>query len=242
MPYVPQDVLDEIHQMKNQLREIQGRLNIRPAQNQVTGGDVTVGDGGTFKVNNLSGGPAFYVGGIGPAHPDGSPQRGLLAYREDGTLAISVSTVTADPQTFILRDRTGNWLVSENATGLLATPYISAGGWTGETEQPAVFTTSTSFTNIMYMPFIKQHPNVRAHYLVRASDASTSGEIRLVDGSGTQIGPTINVPLGTFTFDYIEGAIAGSHLSQTYLHWQARVTAGPGTIGVKGLATWGIKS
>lgn len=247
MPYVPQDVLDEIRQMKDEIRRLQGRLNIRPAMNSVAGGDVTVTEGGTFKVLDIDGSLLFQIGKLtGSPHPDGSEQRGVLMRREDGSNALilaNTGVVVGEPQVFSISDAHGSTIFAEDIVGGgLAVPYLASGGWTGETEQPAYFTSSPAFTNLMYMPWIKHHPRVRAHYLVKSSDASTTGEARLLDGSGTQIGPTVTIGAGAFTFASIDGVIDGALLSASYLHWQGRVTSGPGNIGVKGLATWGIQS
>jgi hypothetical protein len=247
MPQVPYDFLDRVSALEERVRFLEGRAQIRPAMNGISGGDVTVTDGGTFKVLDLDSSLLFQVGKLtGAPHPDGSEQRGVIMRREDGTLAIALANTgvtLGQPQVFSISDAHTNVIFAEDiVAGGLATPYLAASGWTGETEQPAYFTTSTSFTGLMFMPWIKHHPRIRAHYLIRASDGSTTGEARLVDGAGTQIGPTVTIGAGAFTYGYIEGSIDGTQLSQTYLHWQGRVTGGPGNVGVKGLTAWGIQS
>jgi hypothetical protein len=244
MPQVPLDVLDRLAAMEDRIRFLEGRAQIRPALNQILAGDVTVGQGGTFKVNDVDGSPLLYVGQISPNHPDGSAQRGLIVWREDGTQVLTVFTSDTNPQHLSIADVLGNVLIGDDAlTGQgLARPYLSSDGWFGAVEQPTATTTSGVFSTVAHLPWIKQHPRVQAFYLVRCSDGSTSGEIRLVDDVGTQIGPTVVVGLGGFTYGSVVGSLNGTHEQQLYLHWQARTTAGSGTIGVKGLTTFGVQS
>lgn len=244
MANVPLDLLDRIRQLEDQIRQVSGRVNIRPAMDQILAGDVVVGEGGTFKVNNLTGAPEFYIGKIGPNHPDGSEQRGVLIYREDGSLALSLYTEGTNPQALALRDHLGNALVADDTVAFgLARPYLEGGAWFGATEQPAFVTSSTSFVTVTMSPWIKQHPRITAFYLARCSDSTTSGEIQLTDNGGAPISSVISASAGSFFYSSITGSIDGAHESQTYLRWQARVLPGStGTIGVKGLATYGVQS
>ncbi len=244
MAEIPIDILDTIRGLQDRLRFLEGRAQIRPAMTQIAGGDVTVGQGGTFKVATSTGGPQFYVGQISPNHPDGSAQRGLLLYREDGTPVLSVYTADSSPQGLVIYDAGGNVVFADDRVSGqgLASPYLGQSGWFGATEYPTATTTGGGFVTVQHLPWIKQHPRVEANYLVRCSDGATSGEIRLVDDSGTQIGPTVAVGLGGFTYNSLAGPLAGVFQQRMYLHWQARTTAGTGTIGVKGLSTYGIQS
>ncbi|WP_441251205.1 hypothetical protein [Kitasatospora sp. McL0602] len=244
MATIPLDLLDRIRALEDQVRQLSGRVNIRPAMNQILSGSVVVGEGGTFEVNDADGSPQFYVGGISPAHPDGSPQRGVVAWREDGSIALSLVSFNANPQALAIYDRAGNTLLADDTTAAgLARPYLEASGWFGAVEQPAFVTSNTSFATVTLSPWYKQHPKVQAFFLVRCSDSTTSGEIQLTDDAGTPISSVIPVSAGSFFYGSITGPIAGAHESQTYLRWQARVVPGStGTIGVKGLSTYGVQS
>ncbi|MFJ9443256.1 hypothetical protein ACIRRH_15500 [Kitasatospora sp. NPDC101235] len=244
MPDLPLDILDRIRALEDQVRQLSGRSQMRPAMNQILAGSVVVGEGGTFKVNNQHGDPQFYVGGVSPPNPDGTPQRGLLAYRQDGTIAIEIANQTAsaaDPQCIVIRDARRQTLLAEDTLGGLAAPVFGGSGWYGYTEVPQWTTSSSSWATCMTMHWRKQSPRVHAYYLARCSDASTSGEVRLLDGAGSVIGQA-TLPAGTYWADSVYGPITGAHLGYQDLVWQARVTGGGGTVGVKGLNTFGIGS
>ena len=79
--------------------------------------------------------------------------------------------------------------------------------------------------------------------LGRASDLTTAGEIRVIDEDGTQIGTTITVPAGAFAYYNIGPvAVPGTFKESKSLNLQARVTAGAGTIGVRGIFAEGRQS
>lgn len=245
MPQIPYDILDRIRDLETGQRDLYGRLGQRPAMNQINAGDVTVGQGGTFKVNNNSGAPEFYVGGISPANPDGSGQRGLLAYRQDGTLAFMIANQTAnvgDPQGLVIRDARGNTLFAEDViAGGLAAGVFGSSGWYGYTEYPQWTTSSGAWSTCMTLPWRKCHPRVQAWYLARCSDAGTSGEIRILDGSGAVIGQ-VSLAAGAYVVGSVTGPVSGAHLGSQSLVWQAHVTGGSGTVGVRGLSTFGVGS
>ncbi|MFF1793337.1 hypothetical protein ACFVXQ_03690 [Kitasatospora sp. NPDC058263] len=245
MPYVPQDVSDLLRDLDRRMRAIEGRANIRPAQNQILAGDVTVGQGGQFRVDDADGDPMFYVGAIDPANPDGTGQRGLLVFRQDGTLALSVSQVTTAPgypQAVVIRDSRGNTLFAEDVgLGGLAAPIFGASGWYGYSEVPQWTTGSGSWSTCMSLPWRKCHPRVQAHYLARCSDGSTSGEIRILDGSGSVVAQQA-LGAGSYVVGSLTGPVSGAHLGTQTLTWQARVTGGSGTVGVRGLSTFGVAS
>ncbi|MFF2612699.1 hypothetical protein [Kitasatospora sp. NPDC058046] len=245
MADVPLDILDRLRQLEDQVRQLSGRAQMRPAMDQILAGDVVVGEGGTFKVNTLTGGLQFYVGKMGQANPDGSEQRGLLAYRQDGTQAIAVgrtTTVQAHPQAIVMSDARGGTIFAEDVFGGgLAAPVFGADGWYGYTEVPQWTTTSSSWATCMTLPWRKQHPQVQGHYLARCSDAATAGEIRLLDGVGSVIA-SVTLNAGDYIVGSVTGPISGAHLSSQNLVWQARVSAGSGTVGVRGLSTFGVGS
>ncbi|MFD8596961.1 hypothetical protein ACFV1L_18365 [Kitasatospora sp. NPDC059646] len=238
---VPVDILDRLRAVEDRLRQVEGRTQQRPALNQILG-NVNVGPGGIFKVLDTDGSTIFWVGGISPAHPDGSPQRGVLMYREDGSIALQIATTTADPQGLAIRDRAGYFILADDVpsgSGLSA-PHFGADGWYGYTETPAWTTTSASFATCMSLAWKRFHPRVQGFYLVRC-DAGVSGEIRLVDGAGGVIG-TVALGAGAYQVGSVTGPISGGLGSDQTLTWQARVTGGTGSIGVRGLSTFGVGS
>jgi hypothetical protein len=241
-PNVPLDILDRIGALEERLRQVEGRTQIRPALNEIVAGTVTVGEGGEFRVLDTDGTKIFWVGGITPAHTDGSPQRGTLMRREDGSLAFAVYTGGPENQGVFLWDKSGNGLLIEDVVGGgLCRPYLSTDAWFGATEAPTFTTTSGTFVTLQHLPWQVQHPRVTGYYLVQAA-AGTSGEIRLVDDSGTVVLGPLAIGTAAFTFGSLTGPLAQPFGTWTYLHWQARVTGGAGAIGIKGLSTFGVQS
>ncbi|KDN84369.1 hypothetical protein [Kitasatospora cheerisanensis] len=188
----------------------------------------------------------LYVGAIGPSHPDGTPQYGVVFRREDGSAALAIwDGAGASPQPIAVWDRAGNTIIADDRVSGqgLARPYLSTDAWFGATEVPAFTTSSTSFTTLQHMVWYKQHPRVEANFLVRCSDATTSGQIQLIDDNNVVVAGPVNVAAGAYYWDAVTGTVAGGHEARFNLHWQARVTPGStGNIGVKGLSTFGIQS
>jgi len=242
LPPTPASLWQDLKALRREFNEFRAARRLESAA--IGAGGLTIRDGGRLAVTTPAGQDVLYIGRIDPSHPDGSPQQGIIARREDGTVALSIWTgAGSGVQPLVVWDHLGHGIVAEDlVAGGLAAPYLAADGWFGAVEQPTFTTTSGTFSTVTHLPYIKQHPRVTAYYLVRASDGATSGEIRLVDDSGTQIGSTVTVGLGAFFYGSITGSLAGSHMSEQYLHWQARTTAGAGTIGVKGLSTYGVQS
>lgn len=244
MPNVPADIADVLRTMQDQIRDLQGRVSTRPALNNIQG-DVTISSGGRLIVTTPTGQQVLYIGKVSPSHADGSDQQGVIIRREDGTTAFSVHSQAGGGQPATIWDKDGQAVVADDLNGGgLARPYLeSAGSWFGAVEQPAFVTTSTSFTTLTMAPWFKQHPKIIAFYLVRCSDATTSGEIQLTDDSGTAISPVISIGAGAFFYSSTIGSISGAHESQTYLRWKGRVLPGStGSIGVKGLAAYGVQT
>ncbi|WP_282204554.1 hypothetical protein [Kitasatospora fiedleri] len=244
LPNLPQDILDRLAALEGQVRDLSGRVGQRPAQTQIAGGDVSVYAGGSFRMLSFDG--AFtqaWIGRISPNHPDGSEQRGILVYREDGSLALSLYSSDTSPQALALRDKAGTTVLADDVqAGGLARPYLSTDNWVGATQAPTYTTSSATFTGLQTNYFMKQHPKVTANYRVQTS-AGTTGEIRMIDEyTGTVVVPPISIAAAAFFDSAATGTLTGTHEQALKLVWQARVTAGAGTIGVMGLSTYGVQS
>jgi hypothetical protein len=135
-------------------------------------------------------------------------------------------------------DAAGNVVVSADAvTGQgLATPWLPVPFTSHSTTTlPVDTTTSGTFIGLLSGRYLKQHARLWAQILCRASDGSTSGEVRIVKVSdSTQIGSTGTISLGYYGLVTIgPGDVPGGHLEEMELEVQARRTAGTGTIGVR---------
>jgi hypothetical protein len=241
-PNVPLDILDRIRVLEDRLRQVEGRTQQRPAQNQVLG-DVTISGGGRLIVQTPGGQQTLYVGSVSPAHLDGSPQQGFIVRREDGSAALTVWTgAGSGAQAVQVWDKSGNVIVADDLTaGGLARPYVSTDAWFSASASPTDTTTSTSFVTLQHLQWKKQHPQVTAGYLVQTA-SGTTGEIQLIDDNSNVIVGPLPIAAASFYWGSATGPIAGAHMLDTVLHWQARVTGGAGTIGLRGLSTFGVQS
>lgn len=212
-------------------------------------GGLRIADGGSLSAQTPAGVETVYVGALPPElnHVDGSTQRGMWVRREDGTICLTVSadpSVGGDRQGVSIWDRTGRVVVADDVvSGGLARPWIASSGWYDVTgvDVPTSTTTSSSFAALHEQLLYQQHPKVRVVVRVRCSDGSTAGEIRVMSG-GVQVGSTQVIPTGSYGQWEIAGTtqipVGGSGL----LLIQGRRTAGSGTIGARGLITWGVQS
>jgi hypothetical protein len=243
LPPTPASLWQDLKALRREFNEFRAARRLEAAA--IGAGGITITDGGYLKVLDTDGSIQFWVGGISPANPDGSPQRGLIAARDDGSQAIVLARLTGnatDPQGLLIRDAQASTLFAEDViAGGLARPYLSSDAWFGGTETPAYTTTSGTFTTLQTLPWVKQHPRVTGHYLVQTG-AGTTGELRLVDDSNTAIGPIISIGAAAFFYSSTTGSLSGRNGLETYLHWQARTTGGAGSIGVRGLCTFGVQS
>lgn len=225
MAAIPQNLLDEIRDLKRRVRAIEGRAHIRPAMDRVINGTVLVGEGGTLQVDDTDGSPQLFVGGISPAHPDGTPQRGFLVYREDGSLAMSIATHDESPQALVIQDAQGRDLFAEDtATGGLAEPKLAL-----LPPQPTDFAlwphaSESSWTTVARSYHVVQHPKVRI-FMTTLADAGTVGEFRLIV-EGLPWGPV--VPAGT-VFDHTDFTDVPFH-TLAKVEVEGRVTEGTGEI------------
>lgn len=245
LPTTPRSLWEAIRQIQRDIQELRAARTLQAAT--IGAGGLTIAGGGALTVVTPTGQETFLVGAFPPGynHSDGSSQLGMQLWRESGTTAFALFSAVGDPngQAWTWYDISGNIIFAEDEASAqgLGRPYLDASGWFGATETPAWTTTSGTFTTVMNLPWIKQHPRVTANFLVQCA-AGVAGEIRLVDDAGTQIGATQVIPAASYFYGSLTGTIAGSHMLSTFLHWQARVTSGSGTIGVKGLSTFGVQS
>lgn len=252
MPLYPESLEEKVSRLERLVAELQAQVSQRGKLNVVQGGALEVlrADGTPVarigeiagyvgvKVYYESGQIAFYSGEL----TDGTV--GTVMFRDDGTIAFSITGVPGQPQFAAIRDRAGTAIVTDDTTsGVgIGVPYIPWGPFVSASV-PTDTTTSTSFVTLQSALSAKMNPRITMQILGRSSDASTTGEIRVVDEGGVQIGATISVAANAFQY-YNIGAttLPGAFKANKSLNIQARVTAGPGTIGVRGIYALGVQS
>ena len=180
MAYVPQDILDRIRALENEVRTLRGRAQIRPALNQVLNGDVAIGEGGTLTVRTPGGTEQFRVGDM--EWPGGAVREfGAVIRREDGSTALALwngSGTEGEPQVLRLLDARGHLIFAEDVTaGGLFRPHL-AQPWHDTNSARWPSTTSTSYTPLQEAHIETEHPRLRVY--VRHAWTGSASTLRVV--------------------------------------------------------------
>lgn len=134
-------------------------------------------------------------------------------------------------------DVAGNLVVGDDAVAGqgLARPYVPLPLLPASTAME-VTTTTAGFVDLWVGVIYKQHAAVLAYPLVRPSDGTTAGEVRLVDitaGTVVMAGPVVIAAGSGPAYRLLQGPLGGAHLEARTISVQARRTAGAGTIGAR---------
>lgn len=251
MPMTPPtpSLMREINDLKKRLRRLETRRSL--GNSSISEGDLSVTSGGAFRV--VDAGDGHEVGRIGALpswanRSDGSPQPGVLFNREDGTLAgfLGDLNATTPPyrQAWQILDRAGHVVFADdtNSGQGIALPYLTFGMPVGN-GVPTDTTTSGTFTTLQAVAGYWMSPKLLGQILIYASDGATAGQVRIVDENGAQLGATITVAAGAFQW-VTWGPVTppGSFGDPKTLNFQARRTAGTGTIGLRASTVIGVQS
>jgi hypothetical protein len=179
--------------------------------------------------------------------PDGTI--GFKTYRPNGAVLLdSVGSGYLGLNYTAIRDRDGHAIVYDDpVTAGVARPRISMGQWVDFTALgvPAAPTTSATFVTLQALFAYEQSARIRVDVMVSSNDASTTGEVRVVDPFATQVGPVLTVAANTTALMQL-GPVGlpswPSYDTAGYFSLQARRTAGTGTIGARGMGAWGVAS
>lgn len=206
------------------------------------GGGLTVGGGSAFTVEAPDGTEVIRAG----LQPNGD--YGITMSRQDGTLAARIANpFTGDPggQVVELYDRAGGVLVGDTA-------FAASGAGAPSLDHvfvPVVSrveqaTASASFTDLYEWRGRKHNAYLRPRFIVRCSDATTAGEVQVVDRLNGDAGL-----YGFFQPAWVGAVAAGTDTDtellppyalllpgnvgfDCHLVIQGRVTAGAGTLSV----------
>ena len=181
-PNTPQDIIDRIRALERQIRDLSGRINIRPALNTIVGGSVTIKGGGALVVQDTSGDNVLSIGRISP-DLNGEPQMATVIRRMDGSLAFAVwSGDTTGNQPVRIYDKNSQMVFADDVTaGGLAVPYLplplpvaSAGA--------SFFSSNTATWNTIARSIgYFHHPKIYVD-IAMSFGASTTGRCRLSIG------------------------------------------------------------
>lgn len=179
-PNTPTDIIDRIRALERQIRDLSGRVNIRPALNTIVGGSVTIKEGGSLVVQDTSGDNVLSIGRISP-DLNGEPQMATVIRRMDGSLAFAVwSGNNTGLQPVRIYDKNSQMVFADDVTaGGLAVPYLPlplpvASGFAGFFN-----TTATAWTTVALSIGYFHHP--RMYISVGMTfGASTTGRCRVL--------------------------------------------------------------
>ncbi|GAA0371832.1 hypothetical protein [Streptomyces blastmyceticus] len=175
MAAVPLDLLDRIRELERQVRELAGRSQIRPAMDQVSKGNVKIGEGGSFGVFAPTGAQILGVGFWG------NGEYGVSLKRQDGTAAMTVRNGTTDGQAQPLRlfDSRGHEIWADDvATGGIAYPWLTLVPPQDAAPIRWPQTNSGSFTLVAQSFNPVYQPKIRL-YCHTIADNGTAGEVRV---------------------------------------------------------------
>lgn len=238
MAISPGDIMRRLRDLERMVRELTAGRRLEAAS--VGRGGIVIKDGGSLRVLDRDGTPIAWMGAFGD-----DDESGFVLRRAGGELAFGVYG-NGDASGFAaMYDLSGQYIVTDDvASGRgLARPYIPV--QVGEVTAPTATTTSGTFVDLAAGMMSIQHPVLYAYLLVRASDATTAGEVRMVL-DGNPVGSVVPVAAGAYAYvsagpaalpdnSYNYGALRG-------LTVQARRTAGAGSVGVRVLSIIGLES
>ncbi|GHF48153.1 MULTISPECIES: hypothetical protein [Streptomyces] len=237
MAAIPMDLLDRIRDLERQVRALMGSANTRPKMDEIQGGKVVIGDGGSLTVRTPEGKELAYVGRVSPDRPGGQYQQGVVLRRDDGSLAFSVWT--GDPEDLPVQpirmwDRKGNIIFAEDARNFgLAKPFLPYPLPVPDDATKWESTQSTSWKTLYSSHAVIQHP--RIYCKIDYAYANDGGEIRLlVDGK--QVGPT-----GKGSLWFYE-SVSAAYDATVNFEVQARAANGNSTVWCIPRALYGVQS
>ncbi|MFD7918920.1 hypothetical protein ACFV3R_06840 [Streptomyces sp. NPDC059740] len=238
MATIPTDLLDRIRDIERRIRDLMGSANSSPPMNQVNDGDVVVGDGGRLRVRTSDGEDLLLVGRILPDRSPTQTQQGLQLRRDDGSLALAVSTEYPEGlpvQPLRVYDHRGNIVFATDSTRRgLARPYVPYP--LPAPADPAAWrsTGATDWTTLYSGPGFVQHPKVYCR--VAVSGSADSSVRLLVDGVplGPEGGPGAGLTLTE--------ALAADFGDPVTFEVQAKVARSGDTVACQPLALYGVQS
>lgn len=165
------------------MRELSGRAQTRPALDKIQHAPVVIAEGGTLTVKAANGNEMVYIGGIRPAHADGTDQYGVVINREDGTPALAMWSNGRMPQGIDIYDSRGSTIFTEDrVNGGLAVPYLHSVFYPDGDISQYPRTQSGSPEILWTAAHIRYHPMLSVA-VYAAADNGTTGAVQVyVDG------------------------------------------------------------
>lgn len=248
-PNLPTDITDTLRTMQDQIRELQGRVSTRPAQNTISGGPVAVTGGGSFDVypSGQVPGSGYTVFSVGLwTSPEGVTSYGTGTRRDDGTPAFAIGgNSVGSGQMVRIFARSGTPIVMDDAfaSGFLGRPWVpvplqpgvpvTAGTWT--TTHAGQLLVQHAVLSYQISVFAPASTTIQAQILLQgpSGDVQIGSTMTVVGGiSGTETPFTGRVPIGT---DHAHGGAWNVRVQG-----QRTVGTGTGTVWVYGI--WSVNT
>ncbi|MEE1751743.1 hypothetical protein [Streptomyces sp. SP18CS02] len=237
MPALPEDLLDLIRELQRKVQRLSTAAVTRPALDTISGGGLTITDGGRLTVRDAQDNTLLYLGSI-QDHDDGTPQQGALIRREDGSLALGL--YGDETQALSIWDRFGSIVAADDTQrGGLARPYVPIPLYPA----PAPLV-SDQWTRVLQGGMYLQHPQLAVGVWVQAgADTTVEARVRYLaeDGATAQLGETVTATGEAFT-----RMILAPHerpiFSWSSLYVEGRRTSGTGDAAVGVLFAEGRQS
>lgn len=228
----PENVYDRIDDLQRQINEL--RKNVGVGSAVLSRGDVTITNG-DLNVLDVNGNRIVQAGPFASLR-NGNQVSGLWAGRHDGTTAWE-SWTDAFGNGFVgIYDHAGNVIVSDDqlsGTGL-ARPWLPYQAWPSSYYiSPPVTTTSATFVNMWSVAGLVQHPVFQIDMQVIMSDASTTGQLQVVDNTGGAIiEPPFTIGPGVSNSAFVFDNHPHAYNSIFRYDVQIKRVTGVGTIGL----------
>ncbi|GAA1152142.1 hypothetical protein F4556_004068 [Kitasatospora gansuensis] len=223
MAVLPENIVDRLRDMQRKIQQVAVEARNRPALTRILG-DLTVSGGGRLTVRAPDDKTLLRIGDI--TAPNAAPQQGMLTYRDDGTLAFSISGSGSDRQWVGIWDRFEHLVVSDDTlTGGLARPYIPIPLYPAPTP-----ITSSGWTRVLQAGMFLQHPKIAVGVWVSAAAATTvEARVMYLNSSGVsvQLGSSVTAN-GTATTQQVIDFHGQTPFTWSNLYIEARRTVGTG--------------
>jgi len=207
-PNTPQDIIDRIRDLERQIRDLSGRVNIRPALNTIVGGSVTIKEGGSLLVQDFSGTNVLSIGRIAP-DVDGEAQMATVIRRMDGSLAFAVWTAsTTGSQPVRIYDKNSNIIFADDSVaGGMAIPYLAFPVPLPTTTALWGLTASTTFATIARSVGYLHHPRLFVDAVGFNDTGATgyalqilvNGDVLVTNATNTNINGFYSIPGWDYT-------------------------------------------
>ncbi|MFJ8821631.1 hypothetical protein ACIREE_07595 [Streptomyces sp. NPDC102467] len=229
MPQLPEDIIDRLAQMERRIQQLSTAVNTRPALNTISGGGITITDGGSLSVRPPAGGPAVFA--VGRWSGD---EYGLAIRRQTGKLALAVHNGDGSgtsQQAMRIYDSAEREIISDDVpNGGLARPWLAMLPPQDSSTARWPQTTATAFTTIAMSYNVVWQPKMRLLMQTRASSGATGSVQVLVNGAPW--GSAVAAGSDFDRSDLISDDFASVYGTLVKVEVQARVTSATGTVFV----------